>query len=218
MRRCKVSELVIDLSIYPRSVIDDQHVGYMVRAKEGGAEFPPIVIDKKTKQVIDGVHRCKMTTTTEGEGATIECVEKTYKNDAERFLDAMRFNAGHGRTLTTHDRARCVIVAGRFHISDKALADVLHVNPDWIGELRADRTAKSNGIHVPLKRTIRHMAGKHLTKAQVVANKSLSGMNPAFYANQLLLLLRNDLIDKSDDRLLETLRKLHEELNGLLVV
>ena len=66
-----------------------------------------------------------------------------------------------------------------------------------------------------MKQTIRHMAGKNLNEGQVTANDKLSGMNQLFYVNQLITLIENDLIDYSNEDLIEGLTKLQDLISGL---
>ena len=222
MRKVPLAELVLDFDLYPRADVDSQHVHYMAEAFNAGATLPPLVIDKATKRVVDGFHRVRMYRRVLPEGSKVEVLEKTYKNDAELFLDAMRYNAGHGRTLTTFDRAHCVLLAERFKIKPEQNATALQLTVDAVGKLRIERVGtlrsygKSSERHIPLKRTIAHMSGQTLTKAQYEANDKLSGMNQLFYVNQLVTLIKNDLLDTENEKLLEGLRVLHELLDGVV--
>jgi hypothetical protein len=205
MKRMKVSELVFDFDFYPRAQIDSQHVAYLEDVMKAGHALPPIVIDKASKRVVDGFHRCRAALKMYGKDAEIEVIEKAYRNDRELFLDAVRYNSGHGRTLAMYDRAHCAILAARLEIDDAALAGALQVTTDRLAELRADRSATSGGKLVPIKRTIAHMAGKKLTPRQAEANKKFSGMEQTFYVNQVILLLENDLVNTENGPLMERL-------------
>lgn len=216
MRKLKCSQLVLDFDFYPRAQVDSQHVAYMVEAMKAGSEFPPVVICKKTKRVADGFHRVRARQRHDGPDAEIQVVEKTYRNDAELFLDAMRYNAAHGRNLTQYDRAHCAILAVNLGLDDEAIAGALHVPAEKIGELRADRSAKHAGLQVPIKRTIRHMAGRTLNKGQVAANAKLSGMNQVFYVHQVCTLIESGLLNTDDAALMAALEKLRELLAGVL--
>lgn len=210
MRKMKVAELVFDFNLYPRQQIDSQHVTYLAEAVDSGASMPPLVIEKSSKRIVDGFHRAKAYLRLFGTDAECEVVEKTYRNDKELFLDAMRFNAAHGRTLTRYDRVHCILLAEKLGIDANAVAGTLNLRADRLAELRTDRTAVVGNVTVALKRTIQHMAGKKLTKQQQECNTKLSGMNQLFYVNQLVSLLESNLIDKEDEELMEGLRKLGE--------
>lgn len=216
MRKLKVSSIVLDFDLYPRNNIDAHNVRCIVDALAAGAEVPPIVIDKKTKRVVDGFHRVKAFRQHYGEDATIEAIEKSYRDDAELFLDAVRYNGAHGARLDPCDRTRCVHISERLGLSVEQVAGVLHMPVDKLAKLRVNRTAQSGKLHVPLKRTIQHKAGQKLTKKQVEANEHLSGMNQVFYANQLIWLIESDLLDTTDDNLMERLGVLQQLLDGVV--
>lgn len=217
MRNMKAAGLILDFDLYPRHDVDNHNIRCIVTAIEAGETMPPVVIDKKSKRVIDGFHRIKATLRTDGD-ATIAVIEKSYKNDAAMFIDAMRLNANHGAKLDSHDRAHCCIVAERLKIPMDAVAGALHMPKEKLGGLRVCRTAKdSSGQAVPLKRTMQHMAGQKLTRPQVAANERSSGMNQVFYANQIIDLIESKSLDRNDDKLLERLRHLHGLLDSLLV-
>lgn len=214
MRQFPIDKVVVDYGLYPRQQKDSHHVAEMRKAEEAGVVFPPIIIDKKTKTVIDGVHRVGMWELQKY--TMIPVIEKTYRNKAEMFLDAMRYNADHGRALSTYDRAHSVIVAADLGLSDDAIAGALLVTVDRVNELRVNKSATTGGgaltRSVAIKRTIRHMAGRRLTASQVETNKKLGGMAQLFYVRQLLMLYRSKLLDTSNEELLSEL----EELKALI--
>ena len=217
MRKMKCSELVLDFDLYPRANVDSKHVTDIAQALAIGVEMPPVVIDKKSKRVVDGFHRIRAAVRVFGDAAEFEVVEKSYKSDGDLFMDAMRYNSAHGAKLDTFDKAHCVLRAVDLGIDDAAIADALHVKEEWIGELRVGRSAKDGKLHVPLKNTIKHMRGKHLTKPQAAANQKLGGMNQAFYVNQLITLIESDLLDRSNEELMKRLAVLGKLLDGVLV-
>ena len=210
MKKYQISALVFDFDLYPRGSVDSQHANDIVTALEAGTAMPPIVIDIKSKRVIDGFHRTKAYRRLHGEDFEVECVEKKYKNDADMFLDAMRYNASHGRTLTPHDKAHCLLLAEKLSIAPELVSSALNLTVAKLGELRGSRIGSLSGQPIALKNTIRHMAGKELTQAQSDANDKLSGMNALFYVNQLITLIENDLIDKSNEELAHGLANLSD--------
>jgi hypothetical protein len=217
MKTRKLSELVLDFDLYPRASIDTHHAAEMQKAVEAGAKLPPIIICKRSKRIADGVHRYRVYVRLFGLDFLVEVIEKGYKTDADLFLDAVRYNASHGLRMDTHDKTHCILRAKELHISATALAGVLNMDPKRIGELRETRTATAGNLHaaLPIKRTIQHMAGKQLTKPQVEANERLSGMHQTFYVNQVITLIENDLLDTSDEVLMDRLKALGELIAGV---
>jgi hypothetical protein len=152
-----------------------------------------------------------------GPAHQIEVIERKYPNDAALFADAMRLNANHGRTLSSHDRVHCALLGEKLALSLDTTASCLGMTVDKLSALRVDRTATltiagKRGVLMPLKQTIRHMAGQTLTPEQAKANERLSGMNQLFYVNQLTMLLKADLIDLENEDLMTGLY----ELAGLI--
>jgi hypothetical protein len=82
-----------------------------------------------------------------------------------------------------------------------------------VGKLRAATSAA--GVLVPLKRTIQHMAGRSLTRAQEDVNGKLSGAAQSFYVNQIVMLIEQGLLNREDERLIAKLRRLRELLADL---
>ena len=215
MKTYKLAELILDFDLYPRGKVDSQHVANMVASLEAGAEMPPLVIDKKTKRVADGFHRWRAYERVYDLDYEVTCIEKTYKDDGELFLDAMRYNSAHGRALTPHDMTHCLIKAKSFKLSDHLVGEALHLTTGRIKGLRSTRIGNVSGRPIALKHTIQHLAGHRLTKKQEAANKKLSGMNQLFYVNQLIELIENDLIDGNNDKLSAGLQKLRGLLDAV---
>ncbi|TET67570.1 MAG: hypothetical protein E3J56_12670 [Candidatus Aminicenantes bacterium] len=210
MGKIAISRLILDFNLYPRHTIDDQHVHYIIEAMKSNGNLPPIIADKESKRVVDGFHRVTATKKLYGENAKINVIFKTYHDEGEIFRDAMRYNADHGRMLTKYDRVRCLLVADELGIEPENVAKDLKMSLQAVGELRADRVGKLNHDDIPIKRTIRHMAGRQLTDEQVRVNKDLSGMPQLFYVNQLIKILRADLLDRQNEQLLIGLRELRQ--------
>lgn len=221
MNTRKLSELVLDYNIYPRRQIDRYHVNTMLEYLKGGGTLPPLVICAKSLRIVDGFHRrdAYRRISKDDPNFEVECVEKTYKNDAEIFLDSMRYNASHGRTLTRFDRAHCILLAKHLRVSDRDIAKVLHVAPRDIKQMLGVRSALKPGDTAELtaiKTTIKHKAGQRLTEEQSECNDKLGGMNQGFYVNQIIMLIENDLIEWDNEKLVEKLQRLAELLEQAL--
>lgn len=219
MRKLKAAELVLDFDLYPRNNVDSHNVRTIADALATGTEMPPVIICKKSKRVVDGFHRVRAHLQHFGEDAEIQVIEKTYRTEADMFIDAMKYNAGHGAKLDPCDRTHCIIIAERLNIPLESVAGALNMPVEKLGNLKDTRTAKSGGgLCVPLKRTVMQFAGRRLTKRQEEANKKLTGMNQALYANQLIELIESDMLDMENENLMERLRVLHELLGGVLAI
>lgn len=139
MRTIPVCELWEDLDLYPRVSVDDDNVSNLESALRAGATLPPIVIEKECNRIVDGVHRCRAYSAVFGEEHPVSVVEKVYANDAEFFLDAVRYNATHGAGLIHDDRRHIAAVCDRLSVSADAVAGALSTTVDRLGSLRAVR-------------------------------------------------------------------------------
>lgn len=124
-RTVSITELVFDQSIYPRKEMDQRHVEEIRAAMETGVALPPIVVQKKSMRIVDGVHRYFAYMS--GSIEEVEVVEKSYASEAELFLDCVRLNSGHGKRLTEADKLVIAEKATGFSIADGLLADSLCV-------------------------------------------------------------------------------------------
>lgn len=217
MKSIKAVELVEDFSLYPRGGVDSSHVTSLAHALETGAKLPPIVACRKTLRIADGFHRRRAYIKVYGEDTSVPVELRTYKTEADLYADAMRFNSAHGRRLTAVDFARATLRGRSLGMDDVAIAKCLNCTVDRVKDLVVDRTATCGALSVPLKRTVRHMAGKALTEEQAAVNDKLGGMQAGFHVNQLIMLIENKMLDMSNESLLEDLEKLADLIVGLKV-
>jgi len=204
--RIPLASVVLDYDLYPHFSVDKQHVSYMVEAMMADVEFPPIIIDKKSKRVVDGFKRVLGFVRHLGDEGSIKAIEKTYKNDAALFLDSMRFNADHGVKLDRHDRVHCIHLGRKLKISMDDIAQALHMKIDQLESLKVRRTAftKDNGeMEIALKRTYQPWAGKRLTRRQAMTNERSGGMDPVFYVNQMIDMIESEMFDLENSVLVE---------------
>ena len=217
MSKLKVLELVEDFDLYPRSHVNGVNVTGIAEAIAAGVVLLLIVVCRKTKRIVDGFHRARAYRRLYGADYEIEVEFRDYKNDGEIILDAARLNAPHGQKLAACDQTRCALIAQRLHVPVSEMAKALSISVDKLAKLTVDRSALRGGLHVPIKRTIAHMAGKKLTRAQGEVNEKLSGMNQLFYVNQLVMLIDSNLLDTANETLMERLEELAERLESLRV-
>lgn len=218
MKKYPVVELIEDFSIYPRLQVNAQHVNNLAEALRAGAELPPILIDRKSKTIIDGFHRCRAHRKVYGNECDITVLEKDFKNHGEMLLEAARVNFQHGRRMETADLVRCALLAKDLKVSEKSLALACNVRLERLKELTIARTAKSSDLQpMPIKRTFEHMAGATFTAEQQETNKHSSGMKQVFYVNQIISMIESDMLDSDDAGLFARLKRLHELLDDLLV-
>ncbi len=208
MKKVKAASIVLDYNLYPRHQVDSHHVAEICEAMRAGVKMPPCITDRKSKRAVDGFHRIMAELRTNGADAMIEVEERTYKTDADLFLDAMRLNAAHGRRMSPYDRTHAILIADQLGIDETAIAGALSLTEEKVAGARTNKTALTgNGkaTRTAIKRTIGHMAGKKLNKRQQEANRRLGGMNQTFYVNQVIELLEAKLLDTENEDLMNRL-------------
>lgn len=129
--RVPIAELVLAGS--PRTSGED--VCHTRTLAESGAELPPIVVQRGTNRVIDGLHRVRAAQL-RGE----RTIQARYFDggDAAAFVLAVRSNVQHGLPLSLADRktAATRMLRDNPHRSNRAIASVVGLSPKTVAALR----------------------------------------------------------------------------------
>lgn len=194
----KLSELIWDTNIYPRNNISGSHVTKLVEAIQVGCELPPMVVEKNTRRILDGVHRWKALTKALGNDADVYVIERKCHDDNEAFLTAIEFNSAHGMQLTWVEITRNAIRAEERGITLDMLAKAVHVPLDVIERRLTTNTAYTRTLGMPdtrvaLKAPMMPLAGIELNAQQVAANKIVGGMSALYYIDLIQKLVQSGL-------------------------
>lgn len=219
--RLPLNQLVFDGNLYPRCRVDPVYVSALVKALRGGAKFPPLTVCAGTRKIVDGAHRSQALQIFQGQDALVDVELRDYDSDADRFLDCVRLNAGHGHRLTPYDQAHCLAVAERIGLAVDSLAAALSLRVEDLGAICAQRMGV---LHVrgqpdesiPLKSGARHLAGRLLKRRQIDGLPKLGGMSATYCVGQILNLLRSDLLDFTNETLVARLHELSKLLEERL--
>lgn len=229
-----IAQLVEDLSIYPRHQVDDSHVASLVQALKAGALLPPPVADAKSKRIVDGWHRVRAFRRVVGPTGVIDVDLRPYKTEADLKVDAVELNASHGRRLDKADQVRAVLLLEEAGVPVERVAVALHITPERVETLRvrvavAPQSVRTHSaviaIHdddgndqqaVPLKRPFLHMAGKKMTRDQVSTHDAALGSSHLLQMRQLMNVLKFDMLNREDERLLDALQELHATIGAYL--
>lgn len=213
-----IPALVLDFNIYPRHRVDPYHVRGMVDTLRAGGDLPPIRVDRASMRVVDGFHRVEAYRRAGGEAAKVPVLLVTYHSEAEVLADAVSLNVAHGRSLTTQDKVRCILLLEKQGLEEGRVAQLLNLTPDRITALKAEKVATCQEESVALKHTAAHMAGEELTPGQVAYNLKAGGMHQLFYVNQVVAMLEAEMVDWENPRMRQELQKLHDLLGRALMV
>ncbi len=100
--------------------LDGEDKAHIARLAEAEAELPPILVDRRTMRVIDGMHRLLAASLNGQETVDVVFFQGS---PAEAFLRAVEANVAHGLPLSQADRraAATRIVASHPQLSDRAI-------------------------------------------------------------------------------------------------
>jgi ParB-like chromosome segregation protein Spo0J len=197
-QRFNLAELVFDFTLYPRNELSSQHISILVDAVRAGATLPPLIVDRKSKRIVDGFHRAKAYEDLGTE--EVEVILNDYATDAELFADAVRLNAGHGRAFDNFDRRRAVLRLAEFGFTPEQISKIARVPLPRIEEIQHITAVIPGGRVEIVKGGLRQeLVGHKLTKAQEELNNRWSGMQPAYHVRQLLRLLQAKVIPESEN-------------------
>lgn len=220
MQKMKVAELIEDFGLYPRSQVDGSHVQKLAEALLAGETLPPITMDESGR-IIDGFHRRRATLRVYGDDAEIEVEVRKYANNRERYLDALRLNARHGKGITGAELTGAILKAEHFKLKPKVVASALGIRTERVEKICQTKTAElrqavtAHGKKIPLKRSVYHLAGKTLTEPQAEAMDMLPGQPQPLLIQQLIRLTETNSVNLEDEQVVTGLVRLRELLIGL---
>jgi len=202
----KLAELIEDWSLYPREKVDDVQVARLIEAFEAGENIPPIVVDKASKRIVDGYHRCRAAKRAGREELNVEL--RDFASEESMLLEAIRLNARHGVPLGRQDQARVINLGKHLHISYETMASALGIRVIRLKIIK-QKMGRLGKRELHLKPALQvRFAGQTIPQAVADINPKLGGNDAMFYARQLLMLLGADALPQTDemDKLLRELR------------
>ena len=123
--------------------LNGEDKAHIARLAETESPLPPILVDRRTMRVIDGMHRL-MAASLQGR----ENIDVIFFDGSERdvFLWAVQENIAHGLPLSQADRRAAAerIIASHPHMSDRAIGHSVGLAAKTVAAIR-----KSSGEDVP---------------------------------------------------------------------
>jgi hypothetical protein len=206
--KMKRNRIQRDETLRARAQLDPIAVGRLVDAYNAGARFPPLVIEARTRRLVDGWHR---DAAYEALGvADIEVDRRTYRNQAELFADAVRLNVAHGQPLSGYDLRNAIARLAALGYERIALGELVRIPPPKIDEITRGFGHAPTGEPIALKRGLAHLRGQQLSTGQIEAMRHYGGSAATFYARQLALLLDQDMWPRDNANFREAMDQLVE--------
>jgi ParB-like nuclease domain len=201
-----LSQLVYDEQIYPRQDVNEQHVRTLQQAIEGGHDLPPIVVDKASNRIIDGVHRWQATTRLGRDQILVEF--RSYNSEAELFKDAVLLNSASKLPLDSYDKLKVIEIGTSLGLKELDLSAVLRTSVQHLRSLKprfATVEEAQDGVQalrrVALKAPVRHLRDKQITASQAAAIRGgyVPGQSYLLTVRQLITALELDLLPPASE-------------------
>jgi hypothetical protein len=143
----------------PRLCGEDR--AHIARLAETEAPLPPILVDRRTMRVIDGMHRLMAASLQGRESIDVVFFEGS---EADVFLRAVQENVAHGLPLSQADRRAAAerIIASHPHMSDRAIGRAAGLAAKTVAAIRrrsADEDAQP-GFRVGRDGRVRPLDGR----------------------------------------------------------
>lgn len=112
--------------------VDEAHVALLADVE---TPLPPVLVDRRSMRVIDGMHRVKAALRQGQETIRVEFFDGS---PADAFLRAVEANVRHGLPLSREDRraAAARIIASHPQMSDRAIGESVGVDGRVVAEIR----------------------------------------------------------------------------------
>ncbi|MGW0908530.1 ParB/RepB/Spo0J family partition protein [Streptomyces sp. NPDC002853] len=145
---------------------------HIIRLAETDSPLPPIVVNKRTMQVIDGVHRV-FAAVLRGDTKIRAVFFDGSEDDA--FLCAVQANVTHGLPLSLADRRTAAerILVSHAHMSDRAIARATGLGAKTIAALRGRAASPAPHVRVGIDGKVRPLNSTEgrLRAAHVLAER-----------------------------------------------
>ncbi|MFJ8493748.1 streptomycin biosynthesis protein [Streptomyces sp. NPDC094038] len=118
---------------------DQEHVRRLVEVESG---LPPILVQRATCRVVDGMHRVQAAAARGDDRILVQYFEG---DDAESFVQSVRVNVAHGLPLSVVEREMAAerIIRAYPGWSDRAIAEVAGLSAPTVGSIRRRSTENS---------------------------------------------------------------------------
>ncbi|MEU6259157.1 streptomycin biosynthesis protein [Streptomyces sp. NPDC047043] len=118
---------------------DQEHVRRLIEVESG---LPPILVQRSTRRVIDGMHRLQAAALRGDDRILVQYFEG---DDAESFVQSVRVNVAHGLPLSTGEREMAAerIIQAYPDWSDRAIAEVAGLSAPTVASVRRRSTENS---------------------------------------------------------------------------
>ena len=214
MLKMALAKMVYDPGLYPRMTIDAVNIRRMVEALQAGEELPPILLDKQTNRIVDGVHRWHAYRRFyDDDSIEVPATTQSYKSERAIYVDAVSLNARHGLGLEPQDQVKVLLTARELGITPVEIARALAMPVERLERVETRIGMGPDGKPVIIKPAMApKFTGRRLNKRQMATNNALSGNLAGYYLRMTIQLLESDSLDWTDTRIVALVERLRTAL------
>ncbi len=210
----KLSSIIEDYDYSVRKTIDSHTVNKYANNMKAGAQFPPLILEAKTKKIVCGFNRFNAYIKVFEPDHEVPVILKNYKSSKELFEEAVKDNTTHGMPLTRWDIQNIICRSEKLGFEFTTISKLLNM-PEYTLEKIADKTVlviDSVGEKEVMPIKSKYKSGIDINKKgeiteneyQKISNHG-SGWNIIFHLNQILmnLELKSFIFDEKTKALME---------------
>jgi hypothetical protein len=129
MEQVRASQLVWDKTIYSRPRIRKANVESLRMAIRAEQSIPPIVVEKRTNRIVDGIHRWQAWRQEKGDDVMLEVDFREYADENALWADSVKLNSGRGIQRTRTETQWVVVKSKERGIKLEEIAGLLFLPP-----------------------------------------------------------------------------------------
>jgi ParB-like chromosome segregation protein Spo0J len=203
-----IENILLDDNLYPRNQVYWKHTQILMSAMKTGATMPPVVVGKRDGRyvIIDGRHRYEAHRRLKE--LKIAAMVTHLKED-QWFAEAVRLNTVHGHGLSYQEKLAASMILQRANYQTEEIAKIVHIPLEVLLKAIAERGSWLNPedikpvvakapIAKEAKRRGRQWFEKAVEKGLEKEQRILSGASFERLAEELLVLLNDNHLDKDD--------------------
>jgi hypothetical protein len=210
----KVSDLKFDEELLRLRPVNPIFVSRYRQNARAGAEFPPLIVDAKTKTIASGNHRAQMYLAEYGPDHMVKVIAKTYKTRLDLLKDFAKENSAHGNPLDGISSRRLTLkmieegageqeIAAIFNVPVKKVAKWAGLTVIVGGNPDNGRTERA----MPVKRGLPEHVDKMTSKQYDTHIKSDLGVEAKRLIKQVIRWLDDGFITHEDNALVLELQE-----------
>lgn len=225
MKKVKVGELKFSEELLSLRKINPFVVCKYRQAMRVGDEFPPMIIDKATNEIVSGNHRATAYLEEFGEDYLVPCEFETYASEADKIKRFAEENARHGMALDGISKRAIAIKLSGLGTSPDDIAKIFGVSVksvlEWgeqsvyvIGNTGKTGMKTLEPIKNGLPDSVR---GTTITREEYGEHRNVDlGIPDHRLAEQLVRHLRSGWVNMDDDRTRDAMENLKAELDKII--